>query len=110
MSKPTAYTMRGSTADGAILSPDMNSFLERGYISILFYTDATLATPATPTAGTITFEGSESNTGFGSFDKGVVDLTAATYDRPNFSGSVRKVRATSLGVVGAGYFVATSAR
>lgn len=110
MTQPTAYTMRGSTADGQIFSPEMNSYLERGYISVLFYTDGTLATQVTPTAGTITFEGTESQTGYGSFDKGTIDLSVATYDRPNFAGAVRRVRATCAGIVGAGYFVATISR
>lgn len=107
MSRPTAYTLRGSTDDGEVISNDMDTYLERGYISVLFYTDATLSTLATPTAGTITFTGTESNTNYGTFENGSIDLTLATYPRPNFAGGVKKVKATCAGITGAGYFVAT---
>lgn len=110
MSKPTSYSMSGSTADGAIVSPDMTTYLERGYISILFYTDSTLQTPASPTAGSVVFDASETGADYGEVNDGVIDLSMPMYTRPTFAGPIKKVRATFSGVVDGGYFVATIAK
>lgn len=106
----TFYRVSGSTANGTITSPDMSAQYERGYISILFYTDSTMSTLATPSAGTITFTASESDSNYGSVSSGVVDLTQQSYARPNFAGAIKKVKATCSGVTGAGYFVAKISR
>ena len=110
MNRSEFYTIKGSTADGDIVSESMNAEFERGYISVVFYTDSTLSTLVTPTAGTITFTASESGTGYGTIKNGAVDATIEAYDRPHFSGYVTRVKATCSGVTGAGYYVATVAR
>lgn len=110
MNRSTFYKVQGSTADGTITSPDMSAAYERGYISVIFYTDSTLQTIATPTAGTITFTASESDQHFGTVSNGTITASASTYARPNFSGAIKKVRATCSGITGAGYYVATISR
>ena len=110
MNRSEFHTIKGSTADGDIVSESMNPSFERGYLSVVFYTDSTLSTLVTPTAGSITFTASETGTGYGSINDGVIDATLEDYNRPNFSGYVTRVKATLTSVAGAGYFVATVAR
>lgn len=110
MNRSTYYTLKGPTTNGTITSPDMSAGYERGYISVIFYTDSTLSTVATPTAGTIEFKASETDQNFGTVDNGTVTASAATYPRPNFAGPIKKVQATCSGITGAGYYVATISR
>lgn len=104
------YTIKGSTSDGELITEDMEAFFERGYVSVVFYTDGTMQTLVTPTAGTITFTASETGTGYGSITNGEVNAAIEDYARPNFSGYVTNVKASCAGITGAGYFVATVAR
>lgn len=106
----TFYQIKGSTANGTLTSPDMSARYERGYISVTYYTDSTLTTVVTPTAGTLTVKASETAVGYGTIDQGTMDATLAEYPRPNFSGGVRHIQATALGITGAGYYVLTISR
>lgn len=94
------YTLEGPVTDGTIVGPDMSNAYERGYISVIFFSDAFI-TSVLPTAGTLTFEASELGTRFGTVSNGTVTASADKYDRPSFSGSVTKVRAIALGITGA---------
>ena len=95
-----ADTIQGTVSDGTIISANMSPAYERGYISVLFYSDE-FETVVIPSAGTITFEGSETGDKYGTFTNGTVDATLELYDRTNFSGSVQNVRATTSGITGA---------
>lgn len=101
------YTISGSVADGDYFSPNMRKDIERGYISIVFYADAQLQNPVTPSAGTVTFTASEEGIRYGTLSNGTVDATIDDYDRPNWSGTVFRVKATTSGITGANYFKAT---
>lgn len=107
MSDLYQYQIKGSSADGDLFSPKMSLLYERGYISIMFYTDATYTVPVLPSAGAVTFTGSETGDGYGTITNGVVDVTTYLYNRPNFLGPVGFVKATSLGVTGAPFYIAT---
>jgi len=95
------YILKGVTSNGTITSPSIGRFYERGYISVNFYTDATLTTLVTPSAGTLTFKASENGEQYGTITDGTVDATLVEYDRPNFSGSVGNIQATASGIIGA---------
>lgn len=102
------YQFSGSTADGDTLSPDMSWTHERGYVAFTFYSDSALTTLVTPSAGTITTTVSENGEVFGSVSSGTTtasDVGAAVfYVRPNWSGSVRKLKISLSGIVGAAFF------
>lgn len=106
----TFYKIEGTTANGDLLSQDMSPRFERGYISVTFYTDSTLTSVVTPTAGTLTFTASETKNGYGTISSGTLDATADPYPRPNFSGGVASVKATAAGITGAGHYVAIISR
>lgn len=101
------YTISGPIADGDYFSPNMRKDLERGYISVNFYSDSEFQNLVSPTAGTITFTASEDGGNYGSLINGAVDATIANYDRPNFSGALLRVKATASGITGATHFKAT---
>ncbi len=102
------FEFSGSTADGDQIFDDMRYTHERGYVSILFFSEAELTTVVTPSAGTVTFTISENNDAFGTISDGVVTANtvgpAVQYTRPNWSGSARAIKATFLGVLGAPFF------
>ncbi len=101
-----------ASSDGDTISPLLDRFYERGYISIIFYSDAELTTIVTPGAGTVTFTASEDGTQYG--DVAVVDATLAgaesTYTRPSFAGMVRFVRVNMSGITTANFFQVRIAR
>lgn len=99
------YRIEGPVTDGAIVLEDiLQPGLERGYISVLFYSEATFENVVTPSAGTITFEVSETGDRYGTIMNGTVQADSPTYDRPNFSGSVDKLRATCNSIAGATHY------
>ena len=98
------FVIKGSTADGELLSLMMNLNFETGFIKVLFYADDTYLTPITPSAGTINFTVSEEGETFGSIPSGTIDATAVNYDRPNWSGPGLYAKATCSGIVGASHF------
>lgn len=106
----TSYTLKGPTSDGVLVSPDMSPRFERGYISVLYYTDSTETTLATPTAGALVFQASESDTNFGDIVNGTIDASSTAYERPNFGGPVKKIQVTATGVTGAAFMVVTISR
>ncbi len=101
------YTIRGSSADGDLISAKMSQRLERAYVYVTFYTDATYQTVVTPSAGSLTITASEDETNFGTVNNGTIDVTTAAYDRPNWSGGVKVVKATALGITGAPNYILT---
>jgi len=100
------------TSDGDTISPLLDRFYERGYLSIIFYSDAELETVVEPSAGTVTITASEDGSQYG--DIAVIDATTAgeesTYTRPSFSGLVRFVRVNMASIAGANFFRVTIAR
>ncbi len=101
------YQIKGSSADGDLISVKMSQLYERAYVFITFFTDGTFQTPATPAGGTLTITASEDGTNFGTVPNGTVAASNPAYDRPNFSGPVRFVKATALGITGAPFYIAT---
>jgi len=96
-----AYFIQGPVTNGTIVGHEfMSAAFERGYISVLFYSDE-FETVVIPLTGTLTFEASETGEGFGTIVDGAVDASIEAYDRPNFAGSVKVVRATAAGITGA---------
>ena len=104
-----SYTIEGSVADGVIISANMSNAYERCYVSVLFYSDE-FETVVIPSTGTLTFEASETGDKFGTITNGTVDVTTEFYDRPNFAGSVTRVRATAASITGAVNYRATFSR
>ncbi len=101
------YQIKGSSADGDLISPRMSQLYERAYVYFTFYTDDTYETPVLPSAGTVTITASEDETNYGTVNNGTVSVTSATYDRPNWSGPVKRVKATADSITGAPFYIAT---
>ena len=101
------FFVESSVVDGTFLTDPMSRGYELGYISLVFYSDAVMQTPVEPTAGSITFEGSENGDQWGEIDASMDATTFgpdSTYTRPTFGGQLRYVRMTLSGVTGANYF------
>ncbi len=98
------FVIKGSTADGELLSKMMNLNFETGFIKVLFYTDDTYTTTVTPSAGSITFTASEEGETYGSISSGSVDATLPGHPRPNWVGPSLFVKGECLGIVGASHY------
>lgn len=102
----------GATGDGNTISPLLDREYERGYLSIIFYSDADLTTLVTPGAGTVTVTASEDGDQYG--DIAVIDATTAgaesTYTRPAFGGLIRFMRVNLSGITVANFFQVRIAR
>jgi len=102
------YQFSGSTADADILSPDMSWTYERGYVSFVFYSDAALTNVVTPLGGTIITTVSENGDIYGSVSEGSTSVLnvgpSATYLRPNWAGSARKLKLNLAGITGSAFF------
>ncbi len=100
------------TSNGDTISPLLDRDYERGYLSIIFYSDAELTAIVTPAAGTVTVTASEDGTQYG--DVATIDATLAgensTYTRPTFSGLIRFVKVNTAGVTNANFFQVRIAR
>jgi hypothetical protein len=94
------------TDDGDTISPLLDRDYERGYLSIVFYNNADLEIPVSPTAGAATITASEDGKQYG--DLGVIDADTAgvnsTYTRIAFAGMVRFVKVNMSGITGATHF------
>lgn len=101
------YQIKGSSADGDLISPRMSQLYERAYVYVTFYTDATYETVATPSAGSLTVTASEDETNYGTVNNGTIDVTTAAYNRPNWSGAIKRLKATALGITGAPNYILT---
>jgi len=105
----TRYRFSGATTDGDIIFGDLSHLHDRGYVSIIFYSDAAFTTPVTPTAGTVDFTVSESGTVYGTIPGGAITAAdvgvGGSYMRPNWFGSVRYIKATFANIAGGDYFV-----
>lgn len=96
-----SYTLEGVVSDGVVISDPMSSAYERGYISVVFYSDDYI-TSVLPTAGTLTFSASETGARFGTIQDGTVNVTTDEYDRPTFEGAVTHVKVTAKDITGNG--------
>lgn len=94
------YLLKGSTADGELISVDMSHAYERCYLSVVYYSDDFI-TSVIPTAGTLTCTGSETGERYGEITNGTLDATVEQYNRPAFYGSVKNIKAVALGITGA---------
>ncbi len=108
------HTFSGSTVDGSISFDDMRYNHERGYVAVTFYSDSALTTVVTPTDGTVTFTVSENGVNFGTIPNGTVTAInvgpLVGYERPNWAGSARAIKATFSGIAGAAFFKAEVTR
>lgn len=90
---------------GTLLSAPMGIGLERGYISIEFYSDGSFSEIVRPTFGTVTFRGSENNTSFSSINNAIVAAAitgpSGKYTWPTFSGPVAFIQVTFANITGA---------
>lgn len=102
----------GATGDGDTLSPLLDRDYERGYFSIIFYSDAELENLVTPAAGDVIITASEDGKQFGDVAT-ILASTAgpnSTYDRPTFGGLIRFVKVEMSGITGANFFQARVVR
>ena len=107
------YEFEGVPNNGQVISPIMGHGFEHGYISLVFYADASRSTLATPTQGTITFDASETGQQYGvvkAATNATEFVTESTYTRPTFSGAISSIRLTFAGNVDSGWFVCRVAR
>lgn len=99
------YQIRGVVADGEYLSQSIAQYYERHYITITFFSDEYI-TPVIPTGGTVTFTATDDGFNYGTMTNGSVSASSPEYARPNLSGKINKVKATTAGIVGATHFTA----
>ena len=95
-----------SAADGDVVSPILDRNHERKYYSIVFYSDASLTTPVTPTGGTITFTASEDGTQYGDVASFAADTAGvnSTYTRPSTGGLLRFLKVNMASITGASFY------
>lgn len=103
----------GATGDGDTISPLLDRDYERGYLSIVFFSDAELTTIVTPSAGTIDITASEDGDIYGTIQDGTAISAntvgpAVNYSRPNWSGQVLFLKFSLSGIVGANFFKCTA--
>ena len=99
------YKIKGSSADGELISGIMSQSYEQGYASVIFYTDDTYETPVTPSAGTVVLTMSESGVQYGTVTNGDIDPTLTSYARPNWAGAITFGKATFSGITGAPFVI-----
>lgn len=102
----TSFEINGVVSDGDFLSKEISPKWERFYVSVQFFSDA-LFTQATPSAGTATITASEDDFNYGTVVNGSITVNVAQYDRPRFSGRVKRVKLSLSGVTGATNFKVT---
>ena len=56
--------------------------------------------------GTVTFTATDDGFNYGTMTNGSVSASSPEYARPNLSGKINKVKATTAGIVGATHFTA----
>lgn len=111
----TFYFVEGDTVNGEYeLAGEMSADFEFAQCSLVFYSDNTKATVVKPSVGSAEITVSETGEVYGSIEGGKLSAAkvgpGATYDRPEFSGSITKAKIKMAGVVGAAYFKLTIAR
>lgn len=108
------YQIVSPTANGSYTLPrDMAAEYERCYVSIRFFTDATLTTQATPTAGTVKVTLSPDGVNFFTMDNGSFNAADAYLDtrvKPSAASMYIQGKVTYVGVTGASHAVVTFER
>ena len=108
------YHIVSATANGSYALPvNMLQEYERCYVSIRFFTDATLTTQATPTAGTVKVTLSPDGVNFYTMDDGsfnAADAYLETRVKPSAASMAVQGKVTYAGVTGASHAVVTFER
>ena len=108
------YQIVSSTANGSYTLPvSMLQEYERCYVSILFFTDATLTTQATPSAGTVKVTLSPDGVNFYTMDNGsfnAADAYLESRPKPSAASMAVQGKVTYSGVTGASHAVVTFER
>lgn len=98
-------TFTGAVAAKDFISPRLPEFATRGIVSQTFFSDEAMTTPVYPTAGTVTYTGSEDGFNYGSLDDSAVNPMTGNYKRASWQlGAVAYVKATMAGITGATHF------
>lgn len=93
---------KAAVSDGEVISERLPSWAVRGIVSQTFFSDEAMTTPVYPTAGAVTYTGSEDGFNYGSLDDAIVNPTTGNYKRASWQlGAVAYVKATLAGVTGA---------
>lgn len=108
------YHIVSATANGSYTLPvNMLQEYERYYVSIRFFTDATLTTQATPTAGTVKVTLSLDGVNYYTIDNGsfnAADAYLETRPKPSAASMAVQGKVTYAGVTGASHAVVTFER
>lgn len=95
----------GAVKDGDFISPRLPSWTRKGMIAQTFFSDAEMKVPVYPSAGTVTYTGSEDGFNYGVLDDSQVDPTTGNYKRASWQlGALSTVKATMAGIAGATHF------
>jgi len=113
--EPREYVFTFALGAGPYISPEMGRKFSNGYASVEFYDGEVTITSKNevvvpdgvgivmPTAGELTLTATESkdstNGSYGTIPNGVIDVTVATYDRPNWGGPARFIKATESSAI-----------
>lgn len=108
------YQIVSPTTNGSYTLPrGMAAEYERCYVSIRFFTDATITTQATPTAGTVKVTLSPDGVNFYTMDNGsfnAADAYLETRVKPSAASMYIQGKVTYAGVTGATHAVVTFER
>jgi len=91
----------------------MSAYYERCYVTIRFFTDATLATQATPSAGTVEVTLSPDGVNYYTMDNGsfnAADSYLDTRQKPSAASMAVQGKVTYSGVAGASHAIVTFER
>lgn len=109
--EPRDYSFAIELGNGPFYSPAMGGKLSNGFAAVLFYDGPPLAQGTnlvTPTGGELVLTATESelpedpNSFYGSIPSGTIDCTNPAYERPNWAGMTKHIKAVeSVAVTGA---------
>lgn len=112
LSRNVTY-IKGTTADGSTVGKDLLYDFERVYVNIQFFSDSTYTTKVTPTAGTVSIQGSPTPGSWFVLNNGdfnAADTDTVTRGMPNGLGPCNQVKIVLNGITGATHFIAMVAK
>lgn len=110
MASNNVFYIKGTTANGSTIGENMLYDYERVYVNIQFFNSASYTTKVTPTAGTVSIQGSPVPGSWLSLNNGdfnAVDTDTVSRRLPYGWGPCNQVKIILNGVTGASHFIAT---
>ena len=110
MSLRNVFYIKGTTSNGSTIGENMLYDFERVYVTIQFFSDSAYTTKVTPTAGTVSIQGSPVPGSWLSLNNGnfnAVDTDSNSRAMPYGWGPCNQIKVDLSGITGASHFIAT---